>query len=300
VGLTKLKKYQLKIFIGFCTLPALILYGVFALYPFMQSILMSFYSWSGVSDKKKFIGFDNFLSLMQDRILFIALENNLIILVIVPLLTLIFSLGFAILLTRIKLREKQLYRTVFFFPNVLASAIVAIIWLFIYNPTFGFLNSFLTMIGLESWTRVWLGDPSTALISVAMPMIWQSIGFYMIIYIAAIEGIPNDLYEVAKIDGASEVEQLRFITIPLIWQIIQTTLLFSLIGVFNGGIAYIMLMTAGGPNNSSNILMSYLYQQAFYNSNFGYAMAISVFIIIILIFLSYIIKKFTEREAVEY
>src|SRR5690348_3272518 len=138
-----MNKTKRRIFIMGCTLPALLLFGIFTLFPFCKSLIMAFYSWSGVSANSKFVGLDNFRTLLGDRIVWIALKNNLFLLLVVPVLTMFLSLLFAVLLSRKKLKEKGFYRIVFFFPNVLAIVAISIIWSFIYHPSFGFFNTLL-------------------------------------------------------------------------------------------------------------------------------------------------------------
>ncbi|GIP39819.1 putative ABC transporter permease protein YurN [Paenibacillus sp. J31TS4] len=287
-------------FIWVCTLPALLLAAVFVFYPFAQALLMSFYSWSGISDEKVFIGLDNFRTMLGDEIVWKALKNNLFLLLTVPVLTMGLAVLFSVLLTRKKLKERNFYRTVFFFPNVLALVVISILWSFIYHPTFGIVNSLLNAVGLEQWTHAWLGEQGTVMWALVFPMVWQAVGYYMIIYIAAIEGIPTDLYEVAHLEGASEWQQFRLITLPLIWTVMRVTLILFLINVFNQSFTYVNVMTAGGPDNGSQILMTYMYGQGFANGNFGYAMAIGVLMLGITIALSLLSELLTKRETIQY
>ncbi|WP_068777079.1 carbohydrate ABC transporter permease [Paenibacillus sp. FJAT-26967] len=295
-------KKKLMLFLWACTLPALALFAVFDLYPFLRAIIMAFYSWSGTSEDQTFVGLDNFRTLMQDGVVWVALKNNLFLLIVVPAVTMGLSLLFAVLLTRKnnKLKESGFYRTIFFFPNVLALVVISILWSFIYHPTFGILNALLNSLGFESLVHAWLGETGTVMWALVAPMVWQAIGYYMIIYIAAIEGIPPDLYEVAHLEGASSIKQFRMITLPLIWNVMRITVIFFLINVFNQSFVYVNVMTAGGPDNSSQVLMTYLYGQAFGNGNFGYAMAIGVFMLLITVALSLISDKLMSRDSVQY
>ena len=287
-------------FILGCILPGLALFGVFSLYPFLNAIVMAFYDWSGISDEKTFIGLDNFATLIGDPIVWKSFGNNMFLLLVSPIVTMVLSLLFAYMLTRKKLKEKSFYRTVFFFPNVLALVVISVLWSFIYNPSFGILNSLLEGIGLGHLTHAWLGETGTVLKAVILPIVWQAVGYYMIIYIAAMEGVPTHLYEAARLEGASEFQQFRRITFPLIWHVIRITIVFFLIGVFNQSFVYIKVMTNGGPDNASDVLMTYMYRQGFENGNFGYAMAIGVFTLLITIFLSVLSEKLTAKETYEY
>ncbi|QNK57956.1 carbohydrate ABC transporter permease [Paenibacillus sp. PAMC21692] len=288
------------LFVAICLLPTIALFGTFSVYPFAQALLMAFYDWSGVTDNRVFVGFEHFKVMWNDRIVWIALKNNLFLLLIVPLLTMSLSLLFAVVLTRKQLKEKMFYRTVFFFPNVLALVVISILWSFIYHPTFGILNSILEALGLEQWVQAWLGQSDTVLWAIAMPMVWQAVGYYMIIYIAAIEGVPTHLYESALLEGATEVQRFFFITLPLIWDIIRITIVFFLSGVFTGVFVYINIMTAGGPNNASEVLMTYMYKQAFSNGNYGYGMAVGILMLLVTITLTLLADRLTKRESIQY
>lgn len=288
------------LFILGCTLPALLLFGIFSLYPFLKAIVMAFYDWSGISDAKEFIGLDNFQTLINDPIVWKSFTNNILLLIVAPVITMALSLLFAYLLTRKKLKEKSFYRTVFFFPNVLALVVIAVLWSFVYHPTFGILNSMLNSIGLQAWTHAWLGESGTVLWAIVFPIVWQAVGYYMIIYIAAMEGVPDHLYEAARLEGASEFEQFRKITFPLIWHVVRITIVFFLIGIFNQSFVYIKVMTNGGPDNASDVLMTYMFRQGFENGNFGYAMAVGVFMLLITITLSVVSEKLTNRETYEF
>jgi N-acetylglucosamine transport system permease protein len=286
------------IFITVCTLPAVLLLVFFMIIPTVKVFSMSFYNVTGISNAADFIKFDNYqYMLMKDGDFYIALKNTLLLMVIVPACTLTLSLVFAFLLTQGKIREKGFYRTVFFFPSILSLTLVAILWSFIYNPSMGILNSFLTTVGLGSLARPWLGDAKVVLGAVAATLIWQAAGYYMIMYIAGIDSISPELYEAATIDGANEFHKFSAITVPLLWEIIRVTLIFSLSGVIVQSFAIVRVMTNGGPGTSSNVLLFYMYRQAFENSNFGYAMSIAVFTLLMGVLLSYLSNKLTKDDT---
>ncbi|RAV21047.1 carbohydrate ABC transporter permease [Paenibacillus contaminans] len=283
-----------------CSLPALALFAVFGLYPFGQAIVMAFTDWSGISDSYSFVGLDNFRTMLNDDYIWIGLKNNLFLLIVVPAVTLTLSLFFAAMLTRNKLREGAFYRTVFFFPNVLSVVVISVLWSFIYHPTFGLVNSLLERIGLGHWAHAWLGDNETVMWALAVPMVWGSIGYYMIIYIASMEGIPPDLYEAAVIDGANELQQFTKITLPLIWDIVRITIVLFLLSVFNGSFALVKIMTDGAPDHASELLTTYMYRQGFSNGNYGYAMAIGMFMLVLTITLALISERLTKKESVQF
>jgi N-acetylglucosamine transport system permease protein len=253
--------------------------------------------WTGVGDKPKYIGLQNFVDMFHDDVFLLALRNTGFLMLVVPVLTLLIALVNASLLTQSKLKEKGFYRTVFFFPSILSFVVIAILWSFIYHPTMGFVNSGLELLGLGDWAMSWLGDQRTVLWALAVTLIWQAAGYYMVMYMAGIDGISPDLYEAAGLDGASRIQQFFKITIPMLWEIIRVTIIFSINGVLTISFVIVSVMTAGGPDRHSEVVMTYLYNQAFTNSNFGYAMAIGVFIFIVSLLLALISNKLTERGS---
>jgi len=284
-------------FIAACLLPGLALFLLFKVYPTIQIFQKSLYLWTGVGDKPKFIGLQNFADMFRDDVFLLALRNTGFLMLIVPAITLLIALVNASLLTQSKLKEKSFYRTVFFFPSILSFVVIAILWSFIYHPTMGFVNSGLELLGLGDWAMSWLGDQRTVLWALAVTLIWQAAGYYMVMYMAGIDGISPDLYEAASLDGASRIKQFFTITIPMLWEIIRVTIIFSINGVLTISFVIVSVMTAGGPDRHSEVVMTYLYNQAFTNSNFGYAMAIGVFIFIVSLLLALISNKLTERGS---
>ncbi|OXS58907.1 ABC transporter permease [Cohnella sp. CIP 111063] len=285
------------LFIAACLLPGLALFLLFKVYPTIQIFQKSLYLWTGVGDEPKFIGLQNFVDMFHDDVFLLALRNTGFLMLVVPVLTLLIALVNASLLTQSKLKERGFYRTVFFFPSILSFVVIAILWSFIYHPTMGFVNSGLELLGLGDWAMAWLGDQRTVLWALAVTLIWQAAGYYMVMYMAGIDGISPDLYEAAGLDGATRIQQFFHITIPMLWEIIRVTIIFSINGVLTISFVIVSVMTAGGPDRHSEVVMTYLYSQAFTNSNFGYAMAIGVFIFIISLLLALISNKLTERGS---
>ncbi|WP_136604492.1 carbohydrate ABC transporter permease [Paenibacillus dokdonensis] len=288
-------KARRRFFMAACLIPGLIMFILFKLYPAMQVFYKSFFLWTGIGDKPKFIGLKNFVDMFHDDVFLLALRNTGFLIVVVPVFTLLIALVNASILTRTKLKEKGIYRTLFFFPSILSFVVIAILWSFIYHPTIGFLNSGMELLGLGEYAMAWLGDSRTVLWALAVTLIWQAAGYYMVIYMAGIDSISPDLYEAAGIDGATPFKQFIHITIPMLWEIIRITIIFSINGVLTISFVIVTIMTAGGPDRHSEVVMTYLYQQAFTNSNFGYAMAIGVFVFVFSVILSLISNKLTER-----
>ena len=298
--MNKTKSGHRRIFIFVFTIPALIVYFVFFGYPILQSFYISFFRWSGLSDKKLFVGFENFQRLFQDQVVWLALRNNMIMYIFGTIFTFALAIFLATVLVKKKLKENRFYRIVFLFPNVLSIVVVSIIWSFIYSPTMGILNNTLELIGLKSLTRTWLGDENTVLGALIVPQVWMFTGFFMVLYMAGMKNIPKSLYEAARIDGASELNQFFSITIPMLWEIIRTSLVFFVARAFQSTFSLVYVTTSGGPNRASEILSTYMYEQGFVNSNFGYATVIGLLLFAVMMVINFILQKITKREVVEY
>lgn len=288
------------IFIFLFTIPALFVYMVFFGYPILQSFYISFFRWSGLSDNKIFVGFENFIRLFQDDVVWKALWNNMIIYIFGTIFTFLIAIFLSTVLVKGTLKESKFYRIVFLFPNVLSVVIVSIIWSFIFSPTMGILNNTLEMMGLESLTRTWLGDETTVLGALIVPQVWMFAGFFMVLYMAGMRNIPKTLYEAARIDGATEVKQFFSITIPMLWEIIRTSLVFFVARAFQSTFSLVYTTTNGGPNRASEILTTYMYEQAFVNSNFGYATVIGLLLFGVMMTINYILQRITKREVIEF
>lgn len=286
------------IFIATCTIPTLALFTLFVLYPTARVFSISLFQWSGISNSPLFIGLDNYVDVMSDARLFIAFKNTIFLMLVVPITTIIIALFLASILTESKIKGKNFYRVVLFFPNVLAMVVVSILWAQIYHPTMGILNRILEFIGLGAFTQTWLGDGKVVMWSIAIAMVWQAVGYYMVLYIAGIDGIPKSLYEAATVDGANGFQRFMNITVPMLWEVIRVTSVFMISGVL--GISFIMstVMTAGGPNYKSEVLLTYMYNQAFKNANFGYAMAVAVVIFAFVVGLAFLGIKVSGGDDV--
>ena len=292
--------YGKGLFIFLCVVPTFLLFATFVLYPMLSSFSMSFTDWSGMGKNYKFIGLNNYRKLIGDRTVRIALKNNLILLVFVPLVTISLSLLFASLLSGKKIREKKLYRILFFFPNVIAISVTSILWSFIYHPSVGIINGFLKAVGADFLVHTWLGESGTVVLAIGVTMIWQAVGYYMILFIAAMEGVPVDLYEAADLEGAGTLQKFFRITLPLIRNVLNVAIIFNIIAVFNGSFTFTRIMTNGGPDNKSMVLSLYMYDQAFGNGNFGYAMAVGVVILCITLVLSLINNRLSGKNDITY
>ncbi len=214
----------------------------------------------------------------------------------VPVVTLVLALLMAVIITQGHLREKKFYRVVMFLPSILSTTVIGMLWTFIYNPNMGLLNNFLDRIGLDFWAHAWLGDPKVALLAVAVVLIWTNAGYYMVMYIAGIDGISPDIYEAATIDGAGELNKFWRITLPLLRGVIKTTIVLCISTVLSSSFVLVTVMTNGAPAGATSVLLQYMYQQAFTNANFGYAMAIAVITLMIAFLLSRLSNRLTRKE----
>jgi N-acetylglucosamine transport system permease protein len=285
-------------------LPALLLYGVFVLYPYARAIYISLTSWSGVSANKPFVGFKNYGNLLTDGRFLDALVRNGELLIILPLGTILLALAFAALFTQggTGIMGAGFYRIVYFFPQVISAVIVGILFQYVYNPRYGLLNTALDQMGLDALTRTWLGDPSTILWAIAFVAIWSAVGFYMVIFIASMQSIPTSFYEAAVLDGASRWRQFRDITLPLMWETIRTALIYIGIQALDMFVL-IQVMTGGSSTAASRnaeVVAVYMYSEAFDKNRWGSASAVGVVLLILTMLLSVVIMRATRRETYEY
>lgn len=294
------QKKNRRIFLTVCIVPPLVLFTLFTIYPLFHGLYMSFYDWSGLSGNKTFVGLKNYLRLFRDRVIPITIFNDYFLVVVKVIFIMALALFFAVVLTQLKPKGSSFFRFVYFFPNVMPVVTTAILWTFIFSSNMGLLNALLDILGLEELKRSWLGSLDTALPCIAVVLIWAGIGLFMLMLMGAISNIPRELYEAANIDGASQWRQFIQITIPLIWPQIKTSVVYIIVTTLNGSYVLIQLTTLGGPANATQVMGSYLYQQAFTNYNFGYAAAIGVMILVLNLATVLVTQFLFRREKVEY
>jgi N-acetylglucosamine transport system permease protein len=282
-------------------IPAIALYALFVLYPYASAIKNSFYLWRGVSANKTYIGLDNYRRLWDDDNFRTALTHNGQLLIVLPLFTISLALLFATLFVQggKGVRGAGFYRVVYFFPQVMSLVIVGILWQYIYNPNSGILNEFLRAVGLDSLAKSWLGDERYALWAVAAVVIWQAVGFYMVLFVAGMQSIPWDFYEAARLDGANRFRQFKDITMPLMWENIRVAVIYIAIAALDL-FTIVQVMTEGKPNRSSDVVARFMYEQINPNSMYGYASAIGVVLLILTFILSMIMLALSRRERLEY
>lgn len=282
------------LFICISVLPAVILTLMFTIWPTLQALYLSFTNATSLGLNNKFVALDNYIYMFHDKSFIQALKNTAKLMAVVPVITIFCSLVLAFVLNQCKLKEMVLYRTLFYFPNIVSLTVVGIIWSFVFHPNVGIVNKILGAVGLESLQRSWLGDSKTALWCIAFTLLWQAAGYYMVMHIAAMDGISPEIYESATLDGASAWRKLISITMPLMKDIIGITFVLALSGTINLSFVLSQVMTGGGPNGASSVLLQYMYTQGFVNGNFGYAMAITVFTLAISVALSMLSRKLTD------
>src|SRR5215471_9457574 len=276
--------------------PALVIYSVVVVYPMVYSAYLSLFRWDGISPTKVFVGLDNYVILItQNDVFWIALKNNAIWLVCALLLPTSIGLGLAILLNS-KFRGSPIFRSVFYFPAVLSLAVVGLIWTWIYHPDLGLLNQMLGALGLKGLQRNWLSDPQIALYPVIIAATWNAVGLPMLLYLAGLQTIPEELHEAAKVEGAGPIQRFLYVTFPLLR---ETTLVVLAITAINALKAYdiIYAMTNGGPANRTQLLSTWMYFLT-YNYNqvgLGTAIAVVLFSLTLIFAIQYI--RFMTRKA---
>jgi len=281
-------------------LPAVVLLVVFVYYPIVDNIRLSFFSWSAFSAHPAFVGFDNYTTAAADPVFWHALWNN----VLYAVISLIFQVGLAIVLAAlleevVHQRLRGILRTIYFIPATISITVAGMLFSFLYNPQIGLLNRALSAVGLGSLAHDWLGDPQTAIFGVIGMSQWQSIGYTAVLFVVAIQRIPRELYEAAKVDGASHVRTFLSVTVPLLREMTTLVVILTMSGaflVFNE----IMVMTAGGPSNSSQVLNTWLYHNAFLTDDMGYASAIGTVIFVITFSISAAQILITRRRSVQW
>jgi len=278
-------------FIILALLPALLLFLVFVIVPVFWSAYYGFFEWKGIG-ATKFIGLGNYSEILQDPIFWRALKNNMILVVS----AIIGQVPIALILALVLIKNSffsRFVRSAVFMPMVLSTVVVGLIWGYIYNPQFGLINTILEAVGLESWTRAWLSDVSVNMFAITIPINWSNIGPYMIIFIAALQNISPEIDDAANIDGAQKGKKLFYVTLPMIWSTVVVTLVLCISGSLKS-FDHVMVMTHGGPAQSTELLATYMYNNTFRVYRYGYGSAVSTIIMIIsalLIGINYILTR---------
>ena len=268
--------------------PSLILFGGIIFYSIIMSFRYSLLDWNGFGEGI-FVGFSNYAKMFQDKVFLRSTVNSLLL----GFVTLVTQLPLALLLALLLasgIKGEGFYRTVFFIPMTLSSVVIGQLWLKIYNPNYGVLNTLLGVLGLESLQRNWLGDVNTAVCSAFVPIIWQNVGYHMLLLYTSINSISKDILEAAKLDGASGVKAARYITIPLVKPMLRTCAIFVVIGSLKA-FDMIYVLTNGGPVHMTEVPSSLMFSSIFNLNKYGYGSAISIFIVVECIVMAVILQK---------
>ncbi len=282
-------------FIVMCVAPAVILFTIFMVFPTFNVFRMSLFERGAYSPTETFVGLRNFAALAKDTKFITAMQNTILLIVVVTTVTFAGSLLFAAILTKEKIKGSNLFRVIFYIPNILSVVVIAGIFSAIYKPENGMLNSILSMIKGETVMVLWKDQPMVV-VSVIIAMVWQAVGYYMVMYMASMASIPSTIYESADLDGAGRITQFFQITIPLIWTNIRTTLTFFIISTINMAFLFVKAMVAKGM---LDVGLSFMYNQKDAGL-YGYSMAAGVVIFLFSFLLSALVNKVTARDPLEF
>ncbi|MBF0709350.1 MULTISPECIES: carbohydrate ABC transporter permease [Bacillaceae] len=275
--------------------PAFLIYILFAIVPILISFYYSVMRWDGFTEME-FVGLANFQEALTDPIFWQSLKNNLYVVGASVFGQIPIALFIALLLNR-KIKGGKFFRTVGFMPVVISTVIISLVWGMMYNSRIGLFNQLLESIGLESLTQNWLGDPKWSMISVCITIIWQFVGLYLIIFLAALQNIPEEIYEAARIDGASGLKQTFYITLPMMWDSIIVAVILCISGSLRT-FDLIYVMTSGGPGHSTEVMAMYMFEQTFSSTRYGYGSALSLFIFFFSLALVYLSTRILRRKSV--
>ena len=275
-------------------LPGLTLFAFLVIFPILQSVYYSLFDWKGFGPAVDFVGLDNFVSILSDRVFLIALRNGLFIIVFSLALQLPLALMLAVLVGR-DLPGRVVFRTIFFMPYVVSEVITAIMWLFLYNPDpdRGLINAVLVLLP-GGQAHPWLGDLNTVMPAVFVALTWKYFGFYMLLFLTGLQQIPPNIEEAAKIDGANSLQNLRYVTVPLLGSTIRTSVYLSVLGSLQQFII-VWIMTKGGPVNASETMATYMYRFGLVYFKLGYGSAVAIYMFLICLIFSIVYRHLTRQ-----
>ena len=275
-------------------LPGLIIYVLFILYPIVETFRLSFYKWDGFSTNRLFIGIQNYIEIFQRGQFLSALVHNLIFIIFYCFIPILIGLVLASLLGRRALPGMAFFRAGLFLPQVLSMVVVGVVWRWIFNPAFGPLNILLKTIGLKAWALPWLGDSTWALPAIGLIGSWVQYGFCMVLFLAGMQRIPAEYYEAAELDGANEVQQLLYVTLPGLRPEMGVALITTIIAalrVFD----LVFVTTRGGPGDATLVASFLVYRSAFQQNRIGYAAAVATIMTCVILLISYMITRFQSK-----
>ena len=274
------KLYSNRLRILIFLLPALILFCGVLIAPIAMSAYYSFFDWNGIG-AKTFIGFNNYIELFtSDSIAFLkALGNSMLLALLSVALQLPLALGLALALGK-GIRGERAFLSIYFMPVLISSVVIGQLWVKIYNPEYGILNALLRAVGLDSWTRIWLGEESTAMGAVLVPMLWQYVGYHMLLLYAGVKSVPTELREAAMLDGATDRQVNRYIVLPYIKPILRISVIFAVTGSLKS-FDLIYVLTNGGPFHSTEVPSTLMISMLFLRNRYGMGSTIAVMLIIL-------------------
>ncbi|MEU1386310.1 MULTISPECIES: sugar ABC transporter permease [unclassified Nonomuraea] len=285
---------------GFLALPV-VLYAVFVISPYVQAFQIALTDWRGVSANLNFVGLDNFRRMLGNDTFWQAVRNHAVLLVTLPLVTIALALVFAYLLgDSAGTPGARFYRVIFFLPQVLAVAVVGVLFKAVYRPdTSGVLNGALAKLDVEPVG--WLTEQNLALWSIIAVMVWQAVGFYVVLFSAGMAAIPKDVFEAAALDGAGRLRTFFSITLPLVWDTVQVAWVYLGIAAFDGfALVNVLSVEQGGPDGATTVLATEIYKNAFSYSRFGYASAMGVALFFLTLTFAALTLRVTRRQKVVY
>ncbi|TQJ10362.1 carbohydrate ABC transporter permease [Lapillicoccus jejuensis] len=297
---------RISFFAVFLLVP-LALYLYLVVSPIIQAFYFSLTDWSGYDNNPNFVGLTNYVNLVHDDLFWTALRNNIVLAIVLPLVTVVLSLTLATLVTVGGSSRGQtrgiggsgFYRVVSFFPYCIPAIVTGILWQQIYSPQGGLLNGFLDVIGFHNLANTpWLGDPNLALGAIVVAIVWSFVGFYMVLFVAAIKSIPAEIYEAARLDGAGRLRTAVRITVPLIRDNVNTAVVYLAILGLDAFTYMAVLAPSGGPDNRALVVTQYLYTN-FTNAKYGYAIAMGVALALVTLVVSIGVLVSSRKQEVE-
>ncbi|MEU1727613.1 carbohydrate ABC transporter permease [Actinomadura sp. ATCC 39365] len=299
-------RYRRGLFITAFLAAPVILYLVYVISPLLQAFRIAMTDWRGVTATPNFIGLDNFVRLFKDGVFWKAVSHNAMLLVLLPLLTIVIALFFAFLLNvggrkgSSGIAGSKFYRVVFFFPQVLAVAVVGVLFQQVFRPDgSGMLNG--PLIALGAKPVGFLSDPGVAFWSVLGVLVWQAVGFYVVLFSAGLASIPRDMFEAAQIDGAGRFSLFFRITLPLLWDTIQVAWVYlGILALDAFAIVWVMTDQHGGPDWSTTVMAAEIYRNAFQYFRFGYASALGIMMFFFTVGFAILSLRLSRRERIEY
>lgn len=301
-GLNRMTPQRILFLCVFLGLP-LIVYVIFVVSPFVQALWYSFTDWRGVSSSQEFIGLDNYITLFQDPTFLKGLWHNLLLLIFLPLIVITLAFALAIMVTvggdsrgEIKgIRGSSVYRVISFFPYVIPAVVIGILFGFIYMPDGGLLNGILQTVGINSHIS-WLGDTRFALVAIVAAVVWNMVGFYMVLFVAAIKAVPSEVIEAARIDGTGRLRLSVQVILPIIKENVSTAAIYMGIMALDMFVFVNVMTPLGGTSKSTEVVSRYLYETAFSKSDFGLASAMGVVMAVFTLLMAGVAQLLTRRK----